>query len=557
MAYNPRAIKAPVLSGQTLRFFLWLIRSPLGGPIRKKMLKDLGIFDLREITLDDAPLLYPERPQPPPAEGQSPRLSEVLQAPLPKDGFTPETIHDFQRAYRDGQTTPSEIAERILQATGESDDTERPLRAFIAQYAEDLLAQALASEARHKSGTTLGPLDGVPIAIKDELDCVPYPTTLGTCFLGTEAATADARAVTRLREAGALIIGKANMVEIGIGVTGMNPHHGPARNPHNPSHMTGGSSSGSAVAVAAGLCPASVGADGGGSIRIPASFCGLVGLKPTFGRISEVGVAPLCWSLAHLGPLASTARDAAALYRVLAGADPEDPHTLHQPEPHLAGFGGSDLQGQRIGIYPDFFHHARPDVVEQCQSMIKHLESAGAELVEIEIQDLDMIRLAHAVTITSEMVSSHQKNFGEHLQDYSMETQLKFVLVSALGSADYATAQRVRASATKQFQALFKKVDMIATPTTGTAAPPIPEHAVTTDESNLVLLDEIMRFCPLANLLGLPAISFPSGYTEDGLPTALQLIGRPWEEHRLLAAAHIAESRVEKRRPEVHFSLLG
>jgi Asp-tRNA(Asn)/Glu-tRNA(Gln) amidotransferase A subunit family amidase len=557
MAYNPRPVKAPVLSGQMLQFFLWLVRTPLGAPIRKKMLKDLGIFDLRKVTLDDGPLLYPSLPLPPPAEGQPPRLSEVVEASRPQAEFSPETIHDFQKAYQEGRITPTAIAERVLQATGESENSERPLRAFIAQYAEDLMAQAQASDARHRAGNPLGPLDGVPIAVKDELDCVPYPTTLGTSFLGDTAATADAAVVTRLREAGALLIGKANMVEIGIGVTGLNPHHGPARNPHNPGHMTGGSSSGSAVAVAAGLCPASVGADGGGSIRIPASFCGLVGLKPTFGRISEVGVAPLCWSLAHLGPLASTARDAAVLYRVLAGPDPEDPHTLHQPDPHLVGFGQSDLQGQRIGIYPDFFHHARPEVVERGQSMIKHLESAGAELVEIEIQDLDMIRIAHAVTITSEMVSSHQKNFGEHLKDYSLETQLKFMLVSALGSADYATAQRVRASATRQFEALFKEVDMIATPATGTSAPAIPEHAVTTDESNLVLLDEIMRFCPLANLLGLPAISFPSGYTEDGLPTALQLIGRPWEEHRLLAAAHIGEAAVEKRKPEVHFSLLG
>ncbi len=221
----------------------------------------------------------------------------------------------------------------MLTAIEASDATKPPLRTFIASNPDDVLRQAEAATHRIRNGQALSLLDGVPVAVKDEVDMVPCPTTVGTAFLGPRPAKQDSTVVARMRATGAVLLGKTNMHEIGIGVTGLNLHHGTPRNPYNPDHYTGGSSSGSAAAVAAGLCPVAISADGGGSIRIPSSFCGLVGLKPTFGRISEFGAAPLCWSLAHLGAIAATATDAALAYGVLAGPDPQDANSLHQPSP--------------------------------------------------------------------------------------------------------------------------------------------------------------------------------------------------------------------------------
>jgi Asp-tRNA(Asn)/Glu-tRNA(Gln) amidotransferase A subunit family amidase len=220
------------------------------------------------------------------------------------------------------------VAERALAAI--ADSQQNGLSIFVAWEQADLLAQATASAQRLREGRPLSPLDGVPVAVKDELDLRGFGTSVGTRFLGKQPAAEDSTAVARLRAAGALLLGKVNMHEIGIGVTGQNPHHGTVRNPYDPQRHTGGSSSGSAAAVAAGFCPIAIGADGGGSIRIPASLCGVVGLKPTYGRVSETGAAPLDWSVAHIGPLGATARDVALGYAAIAGLT-GDPNTLHQP----------------------------------------------------------------------------------------------------------------------------------------------------------------------------------------------------------------------------------
>lgn len=234
--------------------------------------------------------------------------------------------------------TPLDVARRYLTAVAEGEADAAPLRAVVHLAEADLLAQAEAATARFERGEPLGPLDGVPIGVKDELDQVPHPTTVGTTFLARGPATADATVVARLREAGALLVGKLNMHEIGIGTTGLNPHLGTARNPCGPAHHTGGSSSGCGAAVAAGLCPIAVGADAGGSIRTPASLCGVVGLKATYGRVSEHGAFPLCWSMGHVGPLGATVRDVALGYLAMAGVDPHDGATAGQPRPTATGW---------------------------------------------------------------------------------------------------------------------------------------------------------------------------------------------------------------------------
>jgi Asp-tRNA(Asn)/Glu-tRNA(Gln) amidotransferase A subunit family amidase len=430
------------------------------------------------------------------------------------------------------------------------------MRAFIAQDRDDVMRQARESTERRRAGQPRSVLEGVPIAVKDEVDQVPYPTTVGTRVHGRVPALRDATVVARLRAAGAVLIGKTNMHEIGIGVTGLNPHHGTARNPHDPSRHTGGSSSGSAAAVALGLCPAAVAADGGGSIRIPAAFCGLVGLKPTFGRVSEHGAAPLCWSVAHLGPIAATSEDAALLYAVMAGADAADPLTLGQPDAHLDGIEQLDLGGVRIGVDGAWFDDADSEVVAPCREALAVLERAGAELVDVSVSEVDLCRLAHLVTIGTEMTASQEPFFGEHLHAYGSDTQLLFSLVSCFPPTLYIAAQRARARVCFAFNEILQGVDVLATPTTGCVAPEVSRRALATGESNLVLFDRIMRFAPVANLTGLPAVSVPAGYAGH-LPVGLQLLGRPWQEHLLLRLCRVVERGVQRRQPRVHFRALG
>ncbi|GMV40279.1 MAG: glutamyl-tRNA amidotransferase subunit A [Myxococcales bacterium] len=554
--YDLEPIRAPRLAGPALRALAALASRPRAGSLlREQLLRQVGVDLLRTAQIDDPPQFEPRfsGTSAPPA---SPTLDEVVAGPTPV-GHPWATLADYRRAYAEEGRSPVDVARRLLDALSASEREEPALRVLIAQQPDDLLHQAERSAERWRAGRPLGPFDGVPVAIKDEVDQRGYPTTVGTRFHGSAPATADATTVARLRAAGALLFGKANMHEIGLGVTGLNPHHGPARNPFDPARATGGSSSGSAAAVAAGLCPVALGADGGGSIRIPAALCGLVGLKPTFGRVSEHGAAPLCWSVAHIGPLAGTARDAAAAYMIMAGEDPEDPHTLGQPKPHLTGFGGSqDLRGVTLGVFKPWFEDADPGVVTACERLLDGLRAAGATIREVSIEGLRLASIAHMVTIAVEMVASQLPWLKAHGADYGPDVRINLALARDMGGADYVQAQRVRARMVRQMLSLLSGVDAIVTPATGCTAPPLPRDALQSGESNLELLGRIMRYAPLANLTGLPAISFPAGWDADGLPVGLQAIGRPWDEALLLRLAHAAEGMVEHRRPARVYSPL-
>jgi Asp-tRNA(Asn)/Glu-tRNA(Gln) amidotransferase A subunit family amidase len=479
------------------------------------------------------------------------RAPRQRQAGLPYD-----IVYDYVEAYRDGSCSPEEVAQRVLEAIADSDRGERPLRAFIANDRQDLMIQAQAAAQRYKQGKPLSPLDGVPVAVKDEFDMLPYGTSLGTSFLGHQPARDDATIVARLRSVGALLIGKTNMHEIGIGVTGQNPHHGTVRNPFHPGHHTGGSSSGPAAAVAAGICPLALGADGGGSIRIPASFCGVVGLKPTQGRVSEFGSGPLAWSVDCLGPIGATARDAALGYLVMAGPDPKDPNTFGQPQPTLEGFDDFNLTGLTFGIFRPWFKHASSVMVEGCEDVLEGLEQLGAQVQEIEIRDLDAARIAHLVTIGSEIAAAMDAYYQDHRRDFSLEIRINLALARALTSVDYVKAQRIRTQTIENFERAFEKVDVIVTPSVGLTAPPIRADALPDGDSDLSLLIEIMRFATPANLTGHPAISVPAGYDEEGLPIGIQFIGRAWQEHVLLRLAHAVEQIVERKTPQVFYKIL-
>jgi Asp-tRNA(Asn)/Glu-tRNA(Gln) amidotransferase A subunit family amidase len=304
------------------------------------------------------------------------------------------------------------------------------------------------------------------------------------------------------------------------------------------------------------LCPVAIGADGGGSIRIPAAFCGVAGLKATFGRVSEYGAFPLCWSVAHVGPLAATATDCALAYAVIAGPDSNDPNSQHQPPVTLDGFGDADLRGLRLGVYWPWFNHATPDIVSACEAMLKTLENAGAQIREIEIPELEAGRIAHAVTILSEMANEMEKYRAGHGREHAPDVRINLAIGRACTSRDYLQAQRIRTRTMAHFANALKQVDGIVTPATAITAPPIRGDVMPDGESDLSVVTEAMRFIIPGNFTGLPAISFPAGYDSHGLPIGYQVMGKHWREHTLLRIARAAEATLTRKAPEVHYNIL-
>ncbi|MEZ5584341.1 MAG: amidase [Candidatus Competibacteraceae bacterium] len=408
--YDLKSVKLPRLTGGKLRWVSRLLENPLTRPLLlSQLLRTGGVEKLRSLVVEDEPSFQPYMFWDTPV----PRLEIASVSTLVgtveshhdnRSGLT--GVLDYARAYETGATTPEHVAQRALAAIFANETGELPLHLFIACQGDAVMLQAQASAQRWRAGNPLGPFDGVPVAIKDEFDLLPYGSTLGSSFLGRNPPHEEATVVKRLRDAGAVLLGKTNMHELGIGVTGLNPHYGAVRNPYQPAHCAGGSSGGSAAAVASGLCPVAIGTDGGGSIRIPAAFCGMVGLKPTYGRISGFGSPTLACSVCQPGPIGTTARDVALAYAVIAGPDSRDRKSLIQPPVSLRGLASPDLTGLTLGVYRAWFRHADSAVVARCQALLDAFVEQGAQVREIELPELDIGRIAHAVTILAELGSA-------------------------------------------------------------------------------------------------------------------------------------------------------
>ncbi|NOJ95597.1 amidase [Corallococcus coralloides] len=557
MTYRRAPVKAPRLSGMALKAMVnTLERGAVGPALVEKMMRDSGIEQWRELSAGDAPpIQYPLPPGAPPTETQTP-VEQAARA-VAASPVTPkrETVSSFARAYRDGSTDPVAVARKVHEAIERLDVGADRLGLFIARKPEEVLRAAEASAERLRAGSPLSVFDGVPVVIKDELDLAGFPTTLGTTFR-TEPARTDSTVAARLKAAGAVILGKANMQEIGINPIGLNPHHGAARNPWNRGHITGGSSSGSGAVVAAGLCPVSIGADGGGSIRIPAALCGIVGLKATWGRIPETGVPPLCWNVAHVGPLGLTVDDVAAAYAIVAGPDGHDVVARQQPPHHLSGFEDGALKGIRLGLCTPYFEDADPDVVSRCREAVRALTDAGATVVELPAPDLNTILWTHSCIILSEMAEAMLPQVKARASVFGLDSRTNLALGRHFKATDLIHALRHRHRLTRELLALMADVDVIVTPTTASTAPAIPEATLPAGESNLPVVDALMRFIRLANLTGCPALSVPAGFDRAGLPVGVHLMGRPYEEHLLLRLGRVVERASERRTPGIHVSVL-
>ena len=428
---------------------------------------------------------------------------------------------------RTRQLSPVELTE---QALGRIMQHEDHLNAFQLVLADQSREAAHQAEREIASGAYAGPLHGVPVVVKDLMALAGTPTTAGSRILTGNIADYDSTVVSKLRDAGAIIVGKTKLSEFAYSPGSNNAHYGPTRNPWNGAYDTGGSSSGSAAAVAAGLVYAGIGSDTGGSIRIPASYCGIVGLKPTFGRISLHGVVPLSWSLDHAGPLTRTVTDAVLLLDALQGADGHDSRTrdvapidLHALEKGVAGMRIGVLQDDGSGT-----SFGDDEMLAAWRRSLAVLEAAGAALVPLDLPEIDALRAVQAVILGLEATAYHLPWLRARLDDYGPFMRQRVLSSFVYGPTTYVEAQQARAVLREHCNAIWQRVDVLSTPAQPGTAPVLDTPGST-------------FFTGPFNQLGWPALSIPTGLANNGLPLAMQLVGRPWDDIRVLRVARAVE----------------
>jgi aspartyl-tRNA(Asn)/glutamyl-tRNA(Gln) amidotransferase subunit A len=389
---------------------------------------------------------------------------------------------------------------------------------------------------------------GIPVAAKDLFDVAGVRTTAGSKFFGDVTPGEDAPAILKLKLSGAVILGKTNTHEIALGVTGVNPHFGAVKNPWDLSCISGGSSSGSAAAVATGMCLAALGTDTGGSIRIPASLCGVVGLKPTYGRISARGVIPLSWNLDHVGSLTRTVRDAAVMLSALAGFDPHDPASADIPVDDYLARIEEGVKDWRVALAAgEYVEESAPEVCSAVNDAAQVFEQLGARVEKVEMNWLEEAALANGRMTLADAAAFHRQRLAEHPERFGADVLQRLQAGAALTAAEYSLARRTKAETRRRFESFFEKYDLLLLPTTPVAAPPIEETTA------LAAVPQLTRFTAPFNLAGVPALSVPCGFTDDGLPIGLQIVSKYWGEARLLQAGHAYERATDwhERHPSI------
>ena len=408
------------------------------------------------------------------------------------------------------------------------------LNAYLTVTEDLALSQAAQADAELAAGKDRGPLHGIPIAYKDLFFTRGIRTTAGSRVYSDFVPEHDAAVVERLNAAGAVNTGKLNQHELAYGITSANPHYGPVRNPWNAAHSPGGSSGGSGAAVAAGLVFAAMGTDTGGSIRIPAGFCGTVGLKPTYGRVSRYGVFPLGYSLDHMGPLTASVRDAALVLNAIAGYDPRDPGSSHREVPDFLPPTNVSVRSLRIGVPENFyFDVVDPEVESAVRSALARAESLGAELHPVRVPDVDALNTVARIILLAEASATIQPHLANRSK-FGADVLALFDQGRLISAVDYIDAQRLRRRIRAEFNQLWRRVDCLATPTTPTTSPRIGENTIQiagrTEDVRLLTT----RFMRGINALGFPALSIPCGLSGAQLPVGFQLIAPPFREDVIL-----------------------
>ncbi len=451
---------------------------------------------------------------------------------------------EIAAAVAGGRTSAGAVVSAALARIAAHDPA---LNAFTAVVAERAGATAAALDAARAAGRPLGPLAGVPFAVKNLFDIAGLPTLAGSRINRSRApATRDAALITRLETAGAVLLGALNMGEYAYDFTGENAHYGPSRNPHDVSRMTGGSSGGAGGAVAGGLVPLALGSDTNGSIRVPASFCGVFGLKPTYGRLTRAGSFPFVASLDHVGPLARSTRDLALAYDAMAGHDPDDPVCVERPAQPVTPTLERGGDGLRIAIAGGYF---RAGAFPEAQAALARVADALGVAAEIEIPQAQRARAAAYVITASEGAALHLDRLRERARDFDPAVRDRLIAGAMIPAALVMKAQKFRRWYREQVLALFAKVDALLAPATPCSAPRIGQQSFVLDGVEQPLRPNIGIHTQPISFIGLPVVVVPVPLKP--LPIGIQIIAAPWRENIALRIAYALEKSgtVTARRP--------
>ena len=448
------------------------------------------------------------------------------------------SVAELAPRVKNGDISPVDIVRTSLDRISQ---LEPSLNAFLEVWGDSALQQASKAEQAISSGDYLGPLHGMPVGLKDLIDVYGKETTGGSKVLAGNVATADATVVTQLKAAGAILIGKMNLVEFAFGATGLNPHTGDVKNPWDTTRITAGSSSGSAAAVAAGMIPVTLGSDTGGSVRMPAALCGIAGLKPTYGRVSRNGVLDLSWSMDHVGPMTRTTEDCALLMNVLSGHDPLDPASSKEPVPDFTSGINRGLDGLKIGVPQEYFFTDSVDteIVASVRAAIELMANNGAEIVDLPMPWVDKGRPINLGVMYPEATSVHEKMLAEHADKYSPSVRHRIQSGFNVSAIDYVRAQRARQWFSHQMAESMKKVDVLITPSVPIQTPTIAD--CTPAPGKTAAGGELAIFTGVFDTTGQPSHSIPCGFTTSGMPIGMMITGHPFNESTVLRVGHAFE----------------
>jgi aspartyl-tRNA(Asn)/glutamyl-tRNA(Gln) amidotransferase subunit A len=448
-------------------------------------------------------------------------------------------IHQLAPLLQKKEISPVELFNEAIERIHQ---LQPKLNSFITITEQEGRKAATEAESEIRKGQYRGPLHGIPISIKDLFATRGVRTTAGSKILAQWIPDYDATAVARLRQAGMVLVGKNHMHEFAYGVTSDNPHYGPARNPWDPTRVPGGSSGGSAAAVATSQCSASLGSDTGGSIRIPSAVCGTVGLKPTYGRVSRYGAIPLAWSLDHAGPITKTVEDAAIMLAAIAGADPKDRSASSRSISDYRKQMQGSIRRLRLGVPRQyFFEHVDPEIQKFVNSALRQLESMGATRVEVDLPDLENCSAMEAHITLAEATSYHEQYLKKQADDYGPGVRTNLEAGRYLLATDYVKSQRARTLLQRNFNEAFKRADVIVSPTLPALPPLVGEVWVQSGGLREHVIDAFLRFNIPYDLTGFPAISIPCGLGSTGLPIGLQIAGKAFDETTVLRVANAYE----------------
>lgn len=458
--------------------------------------------------------------------------------------MTPIKVEDFLRwdietlteAYKTNQLSPVEVTEAILERISKDD-----LNAFITVTADEALAQAKEAEQAIQNKETIGALHGVPIALKDLIYTDGILTTMGSEIFADFIPSYDATVVQKLKEAGAIIVGKLNTQQFAYGATGDRSHKGPVKNPYNKAKMSGGSSSGSVAAVASYLCYGALGTDTGGSIRIPSSFGNIVGMKPTFGRVSKYGVFPLCWSMDHIGPMTRTVKDNAILLNVLTGYDEKDEYTVNREQEDFTRYLNNGIKDSVVGVLPfEDDPNIHDQVKKRMTDAIDTFRSLGAEVKFVEIPEMTDIMDAFRTVLRSEAYAVHEERLQTDAK-YDEEVKERLLTGKSVTVREYVQAKRVRERALRRYNQILSEVDVLLTPSVPILPADIGQREIDIQGKPVHINLLLNYFTGPLNLTGLPSMSIPNGFSDCNLPIGLQMIGKAFDEANMYRFAYAFE----------------